>query len=81
MNFKRCAHISTKNFKNANPATKVVTLDGSNKTHSTNGRGRSSTTLPGLAHSWLYTRSKWSKSNIFNFFWVVLVYIWSTVLD
>ena len=32
-----------------NSATKVFTLDGSNKTHPKNLLGRASTTLPGLA--------------------------------
>ena len=36
-------------YTNANSATKVFMLDGSNKTHPTNVPGRASTTLPGLA--------------------------------
>ena len=47
MSFECCKRFSIK--KNANPATKVFTLDGSKKTLPTNVRGRARTTLPGLA--------------------------------
>ena len=49
MSFKSVTHICIKNYKNATPAIKDFTSNGSNKTHPKNVVGRASTKLSRLA--------------------------------